>query len=162
MLNNKVSRMEFAFVLLGIAALMSSVHQARTEEPPVIRARIDIKPDVLRLTCPMDLIACYIELPEGYRPSSIDVSSIRLNRTFTPLRQFAIGDFDNDGIPDLRIVFERAPIIRYIMRSAAITQITEQRSVTAILSMTGYLNDGTAFRGIDMMSIVVQPVRGAL
>jgi hypothetical protein len=141
---------------------MSSVYQARTEEPPVIRARIDVKPDVLHLRCPRDLIACYVELPEGYRPASIDFSSTRLNRTFSPLRQFAIGDFNNNGIPDPRIMFERAPIVRYIMRSVDITQIMEQGSVTAALSVTGCLNDGTAFRGIDTIRIVVPPIRGAL
>jgi len=158
LLNKKVFRMELAFLLLSIVALMSSVYQARTEEPPVTRARIDIRPDVLHLGCPRNLIACYVELPEGYRPANVDVSSIRLNRTFSPLRPFTIGDHDNDGIPDLCIMFERAPIVRYIMRSVDITQIMEQGSVTAALSVAGCLNDGTAFRGTDTIKIVV-PIR---
>jgi len=162
MLNNRVSRMKLAFLLLSIVVLMSSVYQARTEEPSVIRARIDIKPDVLHLGCPRDLIACYVELPEGYRSANVDVSSIRINRTFSPLRPLTIGDYDNDGIPDLCIIFDRASIVRYIMRSVDATQIMRQRSVTATLSVAGCLNDGTAFRGIDTIKIVVPPIRGAL
>lgn len=162
MLNKTVSRMKFAVLLIGILALMSTIHQARTEELAVIRARIDVKPDALHLRCPRNLIACYIELPQGHRPANIDVSSIRLNRTFSPIRPFTIGDYDNDGIPDLQIMFERAPIIRYIMRSVNITQILEQGSVTVALTATGYLNDGTAFRGTDTIEMVIQPIRGAL
>jgi len=110
---------------------------------------------------PRNLIACYIELPQGYRPSSIVASSIRLNRTISPLRGFTIGDYDADGIPDMQVMFERAPILRRIMASANITQFIEQGSLTATLVATGYINDGTVFHGADMIVVLVPPLRGA-
>ena len=162
MLKNTTSRIKLAVFLFGMLALISTIHQARTEEPAIVRARIDIRPDSLHLRCPRNLIACFIELPQGYRPVSINVSSIRLNRTFAPMRPLTIGDYDNDGIPDLQIMFDRAPIIRYIMHSANFTQALEQGSVTATLTVTGWLNDGTAFRGTDTIKTIIQPARGAL
>jgi hypothetical protein len=162
LLNKTVSRLKLVFLLLGILALVTSVQQARTEEPAVVRARVDIKPDVLHLRCPRNLIACYIELPQGYRPSSIDVSSIRLNRTLSPIRAFTVGDYDNDGVPDLQIMFERAPVIRYIVASVDITQIMEHSSVAVALTATGRLNDGTAFQGTDVIRVLIPLIRGAL
>lgn len=73
---------------------------------------IDFDPDTLNLESEGKVVTVYIELPEGYNVSQIDVSSIRLNGTVPALvKPTEIGDYDSDGILDLMVKFDRASVI---------------------------------------------------
>lgn len=146
----------FALVLGLFATLVSSfyVQSISAEEFSLIRARVDFKPDTLPLLSFREWIACYIELPLGFRPSSIDVSSIVLNRTISAVRPVSIGDYDNDGIPDLCVTFNRAMVIRFILHNIGFTNRLV-RSMTVTLTITGTIYDGTLFKGCDTIRLLL-------
>jgi hypothetical protein len=85
-------------------------------------ATIDIDPNTLNLKSKGKWITCYIELPEGYNVSDFDRAIILLNGTI-PVDPFwmdkqlesVVGDYDDDGIPDLMVKFDRTSVIDYIL-----------------------------------------------
>ena len=77
----------------------------------VIAATVDIDPDTLTLKKKDKSITAYIELPSGYRVEDIDMNTVRLivendNVPAKP-KPKKIGDHDRDGIPDLKVKFNR-------------------------------------------------------
>jgi parallel beta-helix repeat protein len=79
-----------------------------------IPAIIDIDPDTLNLRSKGRWITAYIELPSGYSVENIDVSTVRLivGENEVPAEPWptGIGDYDNDGIPDLMVKFSRSAV----------------------------------------------------
>lgn len=120
--------------------------------PKVIQATAGIDPNTLNLRSKGKWITAYIEFPEGYDVHDINVSSILLNDTIPvdPSVPTAIGDYDNNGIPDLMIKFDRAEVISYILDNIDI----EERFATVTLTITGYLYDGTPFQGSNTIKII--------
>jgi len=117
----------------------------------VLGATVDIRPEALNLHSKGKWITVYIEPPEGYNAAEINVSSIMLNDTVTAeLRPKAIGDYDNDAIPDLMVKFDRDEVISYIIANI----IIEERFMTITLILTGRFNDGTLFQGSDTIRII--------
>ncbi|UCE29194.1 MAG: hypothetical protein JSV85_00145 [Candidatus Bathyarchaeota archaeon] len=112
-----------------------------------IPAAIDTDPNTLNLKSKGRWVTCYIELPEGHNGEDIDVSSIRLNETFSvdPTAPTQIGDYDSDGIPDLMVKFNRTELTSYLYN------IIEARLDTVALNVSGQLTDGTVFEGIDIV-----------
>jgi hypothetical protein len=118
---------------------------------PTIKATVDFQPDTLNLGSKGKLVACYIELPEGNDVANIDVSTIKLNATVSAeLKPTAIGDYDNDAIPDLMVKFDAAKVTEYILNSVSMTG----KFVTVSLTITGKLDDGTPFQGSDTIKIL--------
>lgn len=117
-----------------------------------ITATVDIHPEALNLKSNGEWITCYIELPKGYDVNNINVSSILLNSTIPAdsSAPTAIGDYDNDGIPDLMVKFDRAEVISYILDNIDI----EERFTTVTLTIAGNLYDGTPFQGSDTIKII--------
>jgi hypothetical protein len=77
-----------------------------------VLAVIDIDPDVLNPRSHGRWITCYIELPEGYDPADIDVSTVMLNETVpAEMEPTEVGDYDSDGIPDRMVKFSRSAVI---------------------------------------------------
>jgi len=116
-----------------------------------IDAYVDVNPDTLNLQSKGRWITVYVELPKSIGPSNINVSSIMLNGT-VPVDlsgPATIADYDNDGLPDLMVKFDRAKVQRYILDNFPI----EVKFMTAALTMTGRLNDGTLFQGSDTIRI---------
>ena len=105
---------------------------------------IDIDPDTLNLKSKGKWITCYIELPEGYDVADIDISTILLNDV-VPAEDHPtdIGDYDNDGIPDLMVKFNRQ----------AVQDILELGDNVAI-TVTGEITDGTRFMGTDYIRVI--------
>ena len=68
-----------------------------------------------------------------------------------------IGDYDDDGIPDLMVKFDRADVISYIVTNVNMTKLFEERFMTVTLTITGYLNDDTPFQGSDTIKILYTP-----
>ena len=72
---------------------------------------IDFDPDTLNLLDKGKFVTTYIELPEGYEVSQIDISSIMLNDLVQALtKPTEIGDYDKDNIPDLMVKFDRSKV----------------------------------------------------
>lgn len=113
-----------------------------------IPATVDIYPDWLDLDraggfYQKPYIWAYIELPAGYDVNNIDVSTIRLNLE-APAKSHPthIGDYDEDGIPDLYIRFDRRDVEPLLWPG-----IFEN-----ILTITGLVN-GEMFEGSDTMIV---------
>ena len=120
---------------------------------PSIPATVDIDPDTLNLKSGGEWITAYIELPEGYNVSDIDVSSVMLNGTISldldaPTE---IGDYDNDTIPDLMVKFDRADVISCIYD---VLGETGWRFTHVTLEVAGEVA-GKIFGGNDTIKVIV-------
>jgi hypothetical protein len=125
--------------------------------PPVVTATIDIHPQALNLWSKGTWITAYVELPEGYNVSDIDVSSIMLNGTI-PVDMEApitIGDYDNDTVPDLMVKFNRAAVMSYIISVIGYPD----GFTTVTLTITGKLNNGTPFEGSGTIKVIYRMAR---
>jgi len=104
---------------------------------------IDFDPDVLNLRSPGKLVTVYIELPEGFDVSNIDVSTLKLNDTvFALSAPIGIGDYDEDGIADLMVKFDRQQVIELL------------GSGTQMITLTGRLSGGRPIAGIDFIRVI--------
>lgn len=101
---------------------------------PAITATVDIHPETLNLKSKGRWITCYIELPENYSVSDIDVSTIMLNDTIP-------AEWGNVQNTRMMVKFDRAEVIRYIRDAQGI----KYGDVT--LTVTGELYDGPIFEG---------------
>jgi parallel beta-helix repeat protein len=127
------------------------IASATFETPPppsVITATIDVDPDNLNLGSKGKWVTAYIELPEGYDVSNINVSTIMLNNTISMDLEapIEIGDYDNDTIPDLMVKFDRATVCNFILSKGI-----RYGNVTLVLS--GKFYDGTLFEGYDTIRV---------
>jgi len=112
--------------------------------PDPISPMIDIDPDTLNLNSPGKWITCYIELPEGYDVADVDISTILLNDVVpAETHPTSIDDYDEDGIPDLMVKFNRQDVID-IIESGYNVEIT----------VSGELTDETMFKGTDYIKVI--------
>jgi len=127
-----------------------------TPAPSIASATVDVNPDVLNLRSRSGWVTCYIELPENYNVSGIDIYSIRLNGTVpvslpvdppVPVPT-EIGDFDKDTIPDLIVKFNRTELTSHIYHVLRI----KYGNVT--LTITGQFTDGRMFEGSDTVKVI--------
>lgn len=109
-----------------------------------VEPSIDIDPDTLNLKSKGQWITAYIELNEYYDVNDIDISSILLENCIpAELHPSEIGDYDNDGNPDLMVKFDRAEVEDIL---------TVGESVT--ITVTGTLFDGNPFEGSDTIRVI--------
>jgi parallel beta-helix repeat protein len=120
------------------------VKTTETDIIPVIPANIDIDPNTLNKNSSGKWITNYIELPEGYNVEDITISTILLNDV-VPAEGHPtdIGDYDNDGIPDIMVKFDRQ----------AVQDILEPGDSVAMV-VTGELTDETCFEGTDYIKVI--------
>jgi len=134
-----------------ISNIPSTPYTIKSTETQIIScvpAMVNVEPDTLNLKSKGKWITAYIELPEGYNIRDIDISSILLNGTI-PVDMSAptaVGDYDNDGTPDLMVKFNRTAVCQLIL-SKGITV----GSVT--LSVSGKLANGIGFQGCDTIRV---------
>jgi len=107
-----------------------------------ISADVEIEPQSLNLSSEGKWITCYIELPEAYDESDIDVESILLEG----LLEVQHSDVQDDI---LMVKFDRQDVITYI---ELVLEIELSDDVT--LMVTGELTDGTSFEGIDTIRVI--------
>jgi len=115
---------------------------------PVINATIDANPDTVNLISKGKWITVYIELPESYNISDINVSTIMLNDT-VPVdlsAPIAVGDYDNDTIPDLTVCFNWTDVTNYILSKGIVFG-----NIT--LEVSGKLYNGIVFTGTDTILV---------
>jgi hypothetical protein len=78
----------------------------------LVPAVVDIHPDVLNPRSGGKWVTSYIELPEGYDPADIDISTIILNEAVpAEMSPTAVGDYDSDGVMDRTVKFSRSAVI---------------------------------------------------
>ncbi len=109
-----------------------------------VQAYVDIVPDWLSLDTKEDWINVYVELPAGLPVEDVEVSTLRLNDTVSPeKRQFFVGDYDDDGIPDMMLKFSRQKISQIV-----------QSDNDFELTVTGRLKNGLRFEGSHSLKAI--------
>jgi len=104
---------------------------------------VDFDPDTLNLKSEGKFATVYIELPDDFDVSEIDVFSLELNELVPPLQKpIEIGDYDSDGINDLMVKFDRQEIMEVL-------ETGEQ-----IIDLTGRLWDGRRISGFDFIRVI--------
>lgn len=82
----------------------------------------------------------------------INVSTILLNDTIPAMfRPTAVGDYDDDGVPDLMVKFDRYAVINLILQNYQFIG----KFGTVTLTVTGYLRDGTPFQGCVIIRVIM-------
>jgi len=117
-----------------------------------IQATVDIDPDTLNLKSKGKWITCYIEIPEDYDVADIDRTTILLNGTIPvdekwieiPIES-VIGDYDDDGILDLMVKFDREAV-KDLFAGLPIPG-------NYVLEVTGEVA-GIPFRGSDTIRVI--------
>ncbi len=145
------------------------LYETWTYKPARIRflsATVDIQPENLNLKGARarrvgKWITAYIELPENYDVSEIDVASIMLNNTIPvdPNAPIAIEDYDNDGILDLMVKFDKQSVIDYILSKIDSAELGKKTHIIVTLTICGSLNDGTSFYGSTTIKLTIPIVR---
>jgi len=80
---------------------------------------------------------------EGFDVSDIVISSLKLNDSVSALtKPVKIGDYDEDGIADLMVKFDRQQVIEIL------------GSGTQMVILTGRLSDGRLLAGIDFIRVI--------
>lgn len=104
---------------------------------------IDFDPDTLKFSSKGIPVTAYIELPTGYDVCQIDVSTIMLNGQVPALSQpVTVGDYDQDGIPDLMVKFDRSQVQSILSTGKNI-----------MITITGSV-DGIDFEGVDYIRVI--------
>jgi hypothetical protein len=109
-----------------------------------IVAALDLNPNHLNTASNGKWVTVYIELPEGYDVADVMVGTLLLNGAVSAdgAKKALVGDYDEDGIPDLKVKFSRGALLATL----------EVGSETAV-SITGELRDGTLIVGSDGVSV---------
>lgn len=127
-------------LIIGNSEGYLSLYQGREF---IIPATIVIEPDVLNLGSQGKWVTGYIEFPEGYDINDIDVTTILLNDTiYAESFPVEVGDFDNDGIFDLMVKFDRQTLI-------SLLEVGD-----ATLTVSGELINEIKFRGSDIIRVI--------
>ncbi|MDH5482416.1 MAG: hypothetical protein OEY22_06015 [Candidatus Bathyarchaeota archaeon] len=124
-----------------------------------ITSELNVDPDTLNLRSRGSWITCYIELSEDYELEDINLSTILLNDTIlAETRPTAIGDHDEDGVPDLMLKFDRAEVESFIWDAISTTQLPEDRHLSVTLTISGELTtpEGSMLQGNDTIRVLCQ------
>ena len=109
----------------------------------IIQATIDFNPDTLNKKSKGKWVTVYAELPEKYNVVDIDVSAIKLNdQVYAEITPIEIGDYDDDGIADLMVKFDRQAVIDMLPIGDAV-----------MITVTGKLTDKMLFEGSDIIRV---------
>ena len=113
-----------------------------------IAANIEINPDTLNPKSKGNPVTAYIEFPEGYEVSQIDIATVTLKVSGTEItaqaKPTAVGDYDSDGIADLMVKFDLEALINALSK----------QSGDVILTISGSLTGGIEFTGTDTLRVL--------
>ncbi len=121
-----------------------------------IPATVDIYPETLNLKSLGRWATAYIELPQGYDVGDIDIVTVRLcpgqasacpEHASVPAQAHpsAVGDHDHDGIPDLKVQFDRWEVIELLAGQTGDVTLT----VAGLVSPPGQ-----PLAGIDAIRVI--------
>jgi hypothetical protein len=81
---------------------------------------VDVDPDTLNLKSKGKWITAYIELPWIWNVRDIKIETVKLNGVVpAELRPIQVGDYDEDGIEDLMVKFDRSAVISLVTQNTA-------------------------------------------
>lgn len=128
---------------------VASANNARVEvfgldgysDPRVIPAIVAVKRDTLNRSSERKSITAYIEM-RGYPLSEVNPATIAANGVTARPRPVAIGDYDEDLIPDLMVKFDAVPVLATLPDGEA------------VIVVTGEFTDGTAFEGYASVRVI--------
>ncbi|MDY6857071.1 MAG: hypothetical protein SWO11_20665 [Thermodesulfobacteriota bacterium] len=111
---------------------------------------IDIHPGIFYLKSKGKFVTLFIELPQNYDVADIDsetialvnIDNIPLDPPLRTVDSFAIGDYDKDGIQDLKVRFDRKSVLR----------VSSPGRIKVIVNFKTY--DGTNFVGVDAICVI--------
>jgi len=113
----------------------------------VIPAVVDLNPGSLNLNSRGDLVTAYIELPESFNVADINTGAVVLrvngNEIGAEPNPTKIGDYDEDGIPDLMVKFDRQFLQSYLF-------LGDQT-----LTVAGELTGVGTFKGTDTINVIL-------
>jgi hypothetical protein len=116
------------------------MHVSMNPVEPVLLS-LDVKPETLNLNSNGKYITAYIELVEGYDPSLIETVAATVDGYsifFAEMDKSDLGDYDEDGIPDLMVKFDR--------------QVIQSQLSTGWAEVTLYgVVDDALFQGSDLI-----------
>jgi hypothetical protein len=100
--------------------VMASVGGGCVAQGPVaMEAELDFDPNTLNTKSNGKYVTCYIELPEGFDPMDIDVATLMLNDAIpAEPKPTNIGDYDEDGIEDRMVKFDREDLVALLTSAA--------------------------------------------
>ena len=139
---------EFTLLLDSNGIEIPAVKEDGYYEIWTVIANVDINPQSLNLKSRGRWITCYVELPEGYNVSDVDISTIMLDTTISAdlSVSIVIGDYDNDAVLDLMVCFNRTVVAEYILsKNVVFGNIT--------LEVSGKLYNGAEFIGTDTVLV---------
>jgi hypothetical protein len=127
--------------------LMNANHTLRAVFLPQLSSSLDIGCPTLNLKGRGEWITAYIELASGRDVADINVSTILLNGTVAAgLTPTVIGNYHNNSIQDLMVLFNRTLVIELIASaSIALDNVT--------LTVSGQLNDGAPFEASNTIKV---------
>lgn len=113
----------------------------------VIPSTVDLNPGSLNLSSRGELVTAYIELPEPFDVADIDTGAVVLrvngNEFAAEPRPSKIEDYDEDGIPDLMVKFDRQVLQSHLF-------LGDQ-----LMTVTGELTGGLTFAGTDTINVIL-------
>ena len=113
-----------------------------------VRAVVDIDPKSLNPRSQGRWITARIELPAEHDLREVDMSSIRLNKAVAAeIHPPAIGDADEDGVPDLMVKFSRGEVVGVLGEG----ELGEGEN--ALLTVSGSVG-GECFEGCDTIRVL--------
>lgn len=116
---------------------------------------LDIDPDTLNLRSRGRWITAYLELSGGKNLMDIDVSTLLLNGTIpAEMWPTEIGDYDEDGVPDLMVKFNRTAVQEYIKGLNISGGGGGTFGYEITMTITGMFNDGTPFECSDTIRVL--------
>jgi large repetitive protein len=108
-----------------------------------LTATMDFDPDTVSVKSNGTWVTVYIELPSGHSAHDIDVSSILFEGAVpAEPRPYEKGDYDDDGIADLKVKFRRSKVI----------EVLGEGEYTAV-HVSGKVGTST-FDGVDYIRIL--------
>ncbi len=95
-----------------------TIGEGGSKSPDPLDPTIDLQPNTLNLRSKGKWLTCYIELPEGYDVNDINVSTVKLlvlgEEVSAEINPTEVDDYDDDGISDLMVKFDRQALIEYL------------------------------------------------
>jgi hypothetical protein len=123
-------------------------------------AEVDLDPDTLNKKSKGNYATCYIEAPEGYDVTEIDVSTLMLEGVIpAQLSPTEIGDYDMDGTPDLMVKFLRSALIAVCSDDGESLWLGEgempfDHGEEFELTVSGQFVTGEFFKGSDVIRVI--------